>query len=173
VCIYRCYTSHSRDAIRPRPRVTQSFFMVRAVILIKHQLFFMNSSILQVWTQSFWHTFSGFFAQSFCYSKLNHFSDISHFFTATMLSHSSCRVIFCCHAGKLFLNAHCSVIFHYYNTQSFFTATVLSHSSCKRSSVIFRYYSTQSFFIATVLSHFLMLQHSVIPDAAVLSHFSL
>jgi hypothetical protein len=54
------------DFTQPRPHVTQSFFMVRAAILIKRQLFLMNSTILQVWTQSFWHTFLRFFAQSFC-----------------------------------------------------------------------------------------------------------
>jgi hypothetical protein len=132
------------DLARPRPRTTQSFFVVRVAILIKRQLFLTNSAILTHILREF---LLSYFAR--VNSIILVISTIFYCYSAQSFLVLQCWVIFCCHTAKSFLNAHCSVIFHCYSAQPFFTATVLNHSSCKRSSVIFWCYSTQSFFIAT------------------------
>jgi hypothetical protein len=83
---------------------------------------------------------------------------LSYFFTATVLSHSSC-----------------------YNAQSFFIATLLSHFSLLiaqsflllQCSTIFHHYSAQPFLMQKELSHSSLLQYSAIFHCKkVLSHSS-
>jgi hypothetical protein len=146
----------------PIPRDSTIFHCRSVILLYRHQFYYYELNHFSRVNSAILLDNLKIFAQSFCYSELNHYCYSARSFFNCYRSHlfliaTVFGLFWLMQCSIIFLLLQCSVILCCYSAHSFSTTAMLNHSSYYNSQSFLFCYNAQPFRVATCtwpLSHF-------------------